>query len=289
MVRQISGGTKVKKELVSLGEKILDNRYMIAKEVNNRRTNEYTDLEREQIVPFEKELIEIRANFISLFGKVLQEELSEENSLALISKWGKETGEMIFKSGAPLEEALKDSRYYSTYILKTIEEEVLRNNFSVETVFKASGVINTMMHHAAYCFSLTYINIYKDNIDNAKTALIELSVPVVHLTDGYAILPLIGNIDTERARILIEETLKSASRLKLKTLIIDLSGVYVVDTMVADQIFKLVEALKMLGVEAVVTGMRPEVVQTVIGLGLNFTGLKITANVEQAMMNILAK
>jgi rsbT co-antagonist protein RsbR len=155
---------------------------------------------------------------------------------------------------------------YSTFIWKAIKEEMDNNNMSIETAFKVGAIINPLMHHAAYCFSLTYIDFYRSNLDNVKTALIELSVPVVHLKNGYAILPLIGNIDTERAKILIEETLKSANRLKLETLIIDLSGVYIVDTIVADQIFKLIESLNLLGVESIVTGVRPEVAQLVLDL-----------------------
>ena len=279
----------MEKELVYLGEMISEYKYRIAKEVNDNRMKEYSIEEKERLINFEKEIIELRANYIGLYGDILRENLSEKDSMELISKWGKETGELVYRSGAPLDEALKDSRYYSTFIWKAIKEEILKNHMPIETVFEVGSIINPLMHHAAYCFSLTYVNFYKTNIDNAKTGLIELSVPVVHLKNGYAILPLIGNIDTERAKVLIEETLKSANRLKLEKLIIDLSGVYIVDTMVADQIFKLIDALQFLGVDAIVTGIRPEVAQTVIGLGLDFTGIKLKANVEQAMDEILAK
>lgn len=100
-------------------------------------------------------------------------------------------------------------------------------------------------------------------------------------------MPLIGNLDTERAKILLEETTSTALKLNLEKLIIDISGVYIVDTMVADQIFKLIAALKLLGVETILTGVRPEVAQTMIGLGIDFSGIKVATNVERALKEFL--
>lgn len=271
-------------EIVFLGERIIANKFLIAKDVNDSRLVEYTDIEREQVAPFEQEIINIRANFIGIFGEILKNRLGEEESFEIISKWGMETGEMIYKTGASLEEALKDTRYYRSYIWRAIKDEVISNNISMETIFTIGSIIDPLMDHAAYAFSLAYIKNFEQNMTKAKEALIELSVPVVPLKKGYAILPLIGNLDTERARILMEETTNTALRLNLEKLIIDISGVYIVDTMVADQIFKLIDALKLLGVETILTGVRPEVAQTMIGLGVDFSGIKVATNVERAMI-----
>lgn len=277
----------MKNEIVFLGERIIANRFHIAKEVNDTRLAEYTELERGQVAPFEQEIINIRANFIGLFGEILKNQLREEESFEIISNWGKETGEMIFMSGAPLEEALKDTRYYRSYIWRGIKAEVMANNMTLDIVFKIGSIIDPLMDHAAYAFSLTYIKNFESTLTKAKDALIELSVPVVPLKKGYAILPLIGNLDTERAKILLEETTSTALKLNLEKLIIDISGVYIVDTMVADQIFKLIAALKLLGVETILTGVRPEVAQTMIGLGIDFSGIKLATNVERALKEFL--
>ncbi|MEK3977598.1 STAS domain-containing protein [Psychrobacillus sp. FSL K6-2836] len=277
----------MKNEIVFLGERIIANRFHIAKEVNDTRLAEYTELERGQVAPFEQEIINIRANFIGLFGEILKNQLGEEESFEIISNWGKETGEMIFMSGAPLEEALKDTRYYRSYIWRGIKAEVMANNMTLDIVFKIGSIIDPLMDHAAYAFSLTYIKNFESTLTKAKEALIELSVPVVPLKKGYAILPLIGNLDTERAKILLEETTSTALKLNLEKLIIDISGVYIVDTMVADQIFKLIAALKLLGVETILTGVRPEVAQTMIGLGIDFSGIKVATNVERALKEFL--
>ncbi|MGB8269892.1 MAG: STAS domain-containing protein, partial [Priestia megaterium] len=103
---------------------------------------------------------------------------------------------------------------------------------------------------------------------------------------GIAILPLIGEVDTERATLLLEETLKKANELKLSHLLFDLSGVMIVDTMVAQQIFNIVDALRLLGVKTMLIGIRPEVAQTMVHLGINFSEITVKANLEQALLSL---
>ncbi|MGB8268087.1 MAG: STAS domain-containing protein, partial [Priestia megaterium] len=124
-------------------------------------------------------------------------------------------------------------------------------------------------------------------LERAQSAFLELSVPVVPLAKGMAILPLIGNIDTERANYLMEETLKSVNRLQLQRLILDLSGVYIIDTMVADRIFKVIDSLKLLGVETILTGIRPEVAQTIVSIGIDFSSLTIKSSLQKAIEDVL--
>ncbi|SUX82560.1 anti-sigma-factor antagonist [Priestia megaterium] len=133
---------------------------------------------------------------------------------------------------------------------------------------------------------MTYVNIHQETLKKAKSAFLELSVPVVPITKGIAILPLIGEVDPERATLLLEETLKKANELKLSHLLFDLSGVMIVDTMVAHQIFKIVDALGLLGVKTILIGIRPEVAQTMIQLGIDFSEITIKANLEQALLGL---
>ncbi|WNS77817.1 STAS domain-containing protein [Domibacillus sp. DTU_2020_1001157_1_SI_ALB_TIR_016] len=274
-------------ELKILGETIVEAKYDIAKKVHEIRLSEAAEAQKHLISQLdEQQAIEIRANFVSLFGEALILGVDKEKAYADIEKWGKETGRFIHSLGVPLDEALKDTAYYRAFISEVIEEAAVKHNMSVRTVFASARVIDPLLDHAVYCFSLTYIHFYKESLENAKTAFIELSVPVVPLSKGIAVLPLIGNIDTERAGLLMEETLKAAKRLNLTHLILDLSGVLMVDTMVADQIFKVIDALKLLGVQTILTGIRPEIAQTVVSLGLDFSKQVTWANLQQALADI---
>jgi rsbT co-antagonist protein RsbR len=133
------------------------------------------------------------------------------------------------------------------------------------------------------------VHFYQLTLERAQSTFLELSVPVVPLAKEIAVLPLIGNIDTERANYLMEETLKSANRLQLQRLIVDLSGVYIIDTMVADQIFKVIDSLRFLGVETILTGIRPEVAQTIVSIGIDFSSLTIKSSLQKAIEDLLIR
>ncbi|MCM3791440.1 STAS domain-containing protein [Domibacillus indicus] len=274
-------------ELRILGKTILEAKYEIARKVHENRLSDSTESHRQLISQLEEqEAINIRANFVALFGEALVKGVDKEKAYADIEKWGKETGQFIHSLGVPLDEALKAATYYRTSISEVIEEAVIKHNMSVKTVFAYSRIVDPLFDHAVYYFSLTYIHFYKESLESAKKAFLELSVPVVPLSKGIAVLPLVGNIDTERAALLMEETLKEAGRLKLSHLILDLSGVVMVDTMVADQIFKVMGGLELLGVQTIITGIRPEIAQTVISLGLDFNKQVTRATLEQALADV---
>jgi len=96
----------------------------------------------------------------------------------------------------------------------------------------------------------------------------ELSIPVVRITKEIGVIPLVGEIDTHRAQILLENALKQGDAYKLRWLIIDLSAVPIIDTMVADQLFKVITALKLIGIDGVLSGIRPEISLTMVQLGI---------------------
>ncbi|GAE44408.1 STAS domain-containing protein [Mesobacillus boroniphilus] len=85
----------------------------------------------------------------------------------------------------------------------------------------------------------------------------------------------------------MESTLTQSIDARINTLIVDLSGVVMVDTMVAHQIFKLMDALKMLGVQSIVTGIRPEVAQTAVQLGIDFSDIKTAGNLQNVIKKFI--
>ncbi|MEH7209636.1 STAS domain-containing protein, partial [Priestia megaterium] len=263
--------------------------FKIANEVHESRISGITEEEKKKLAPFEVELINIRAHFISLFGEVLRDHLDEETALQKFTQWGKETGEMFFNLKVSLDEALKDTKYYRTFLWETLKEVIKKDKMSIDTVFEVGGIIDPLLDHAAYSFSLSYVHFYQLTLERAQSTFLELSVPVVPLAKEIAVLPLIGNIDMERANYLMEETLKSANRLQLQRLIVDLSGVYIIDTMVADQIFKVIDSLRFLGVETILTGIRPEVAQTIVSIGIDFSSLTIKSSLQKAIEDLLIR
>lgn len=111
----------------------------------------------------------------------------------------------------------------------------------------------------------------------------ELSSPIIALENNKALLPLVGDIDTSRAKLILENTLEQCAELGTNQLYIDLSGVVIIDTMVAHQIFQLIDALGLLGVECILSGIRPEIAMTAIQLGLSFEQITIRSTLSQAL------
>jgi rsbT co-antagonist protein RsbR len=267
-----------------LGEKILEKKYEIAHMVHMNRMTDLKEVKDVNVI--NEEIIELRATFISYFGQALMEKNDQKTIFDQIVKWAKESGEFASNLGISLSEALENTTYYRKFIWEFLEEKIRNHNIPTDTIFELIAIIDPLLDKAVYVFSLTYVNIHQETLKKAKSAFLELSVPVVPITKGIAILPLIGEVDTERATLLLEETLKKANELKLSHLLFDLSGVMVVDTMVAHQIFKIVDALGLLGVKTILIGIRPEVAQTMIQLGIDFSKITIKANLEQALLGL---
>jgi len=129
---------------------------------------------------------------------------------------------------------------------------------------------------------LTYVL----ELDQANQQIQNLSAPFVPITDGIAILPIIGAINEQIAENIISLTLAKSQLLSLDYLIIDLSGVYQINPLVYASLMKIVNLLRLLGVEPVLTGMQPEIAAYAVKMNIDLQHIKIEANLEQALSNI---
>ncbi|PLS02408.1 STAS domain-containing protein [Neobacillus cucumis] len=116
----------------------------------------------------------------------------------------------------------------------------------------------------------------------------ELSSPVIALNKEVALLPLVGDIDTRRAKLMLENTLNQCVNLGVNDLVIDLSGFLMIDTMVAHQIFLMIEALRLIGVTSTLSGVRPEIAQTAVQLGLEFKDVSTYSTLRHALTSLAA-
>ncbi|MDQ0483815.1 STAS domain-containing protein [Guptibacillus hwajinpoensis] len=126
-------------------------------------------------------------------------------------------------------------------------------------------------------------NHLNERIEEQQQTINDLSSPLIDLPEGKALLPLVGDIDSDRASAILENTLEGCTTKKVDHLFIDLSGVYLVDTLVAQQIFQLINGLKLIGVTTTLSGLRPEIAQTAVQLGIDFGGINITSNLAGAI------
>lgn len=270
--------------LHDLGEVIVKRAERLAKDIHERALADVPAAVREQadIKAIEKQVMLYRNELITLLGTGIRSEHDHSETMKKIEKWGKETALYFYRLGVPLNKALRESTLYRQRIWQEIEQETIKQDLPASVVFRVIALFDPLLDHAVYSFSLTYVEEHQKTLEHAKTAFLELSVPVVPLLKGVGVLPLVGNMDTERSRLLMEKSLEQAAELHLTHLIIDVSGVEIIDTMVADQLFKVIDALGLLGVETMITGIRPEVAQTMVSLGLNVASIQVKASLQDA-------
>ncbi|MEH7885008.1 STAS domain-containing protein [Bacillus sp. JJ1609] len=230
---------------------------------------------------------EQNSNYVRLVAKSLFQTESEMKET--ISAWTSQTAADRIKSQTQLTEVAWNSgvfrRVYWEYIQKFVKQTDL--DITLDDVFVWEKKLNYTLDYVLETFIISFMEIMMNRLSSQATLIRELSAPVITLTNNVGLLPLIGEIDTTRARGLMESTLTQCVQEGINTLVIDLSGVVMVDTMVAHQIFKLMDALKLLGIQSVMTGIRPEVAQTAVQLGLDFSGIMTAGNLQNVIKKLL--
>jgi rsbT co-antagonist protein RsbR len=116
-----------------------------------------------------------------------------------------------------------------------------------------------------------YAETWQRTVSLQKIALQELSAPLIPIFENITIMPLVGTIDTERAKSIMENLLQGVVKHRAQVVLIDITGVPVVDTMVAHHIIQASEAVRLVGAKCIIVGIRPEIAQTIVNLGINLT------------------
>jgi rsbT co-antagonist protein RsbR len=120
-------------------------------------------------------------------------------------------------------------------------------------------------------------------IERQQEELLELSTPVVKLWDGILALPMIGTLDSARTQVVMESLLQRIVDTGSEIAIIDITGVPTVDTLVAQHLLKTVAAIRLLGAECIISGVRPQIAQTIVHLGVDLGGVSTKANLADAL------
>ncbi|NJN68358.1 MAG: PAS domain S-box protein [Chloroflexaceae bacterium] len=126
-------------------------------------------------------------------------------------------------------------------------------------------------------------------IEAQRVALRELSTPLLPLADGVLVMPLLGTIDSNRAQQVMETLLEGVSTYQSHTAILDITGVQMVDTQVANALIHTAQAVKLLGSQVVLTGIRPAMAQTLVNLGADLGGIVTRSTLESGIAYALGK
>ena len=127
-----------------------------------------------------------------------------------------------------------------------------------------------------------YLKSREELIRRQQEEMLELSTPVVKLWDGILALPIIGTLDSARTQVVMETLLENIVKTSSRVAIIDITGVPTVDTVVAQHLLKTVTAARLMGADCIISGVRPQIAQTIVHLGINLLDVTTKATLADA-------
>jgi rsbT co-antagonist protein RsbR len=171
---------------------------------------------------------------------------------------------------------------YAHYLRLISDRLFAEEGYSVGTQEKLRSVQKIIFFDTSVAIE-TYIAAGMDALSRHQAAIRELSTPVIQLYERVLLLPLIGTIDTARAMQVMENVLMRVAERQAKVMILDIAGVPVVDTRVANHLLQTTEAVRLLGASTVLTGISPQVAQTMVQLGVDLSKMHTRASLEEGL------
>ena len=149
----------------------------------------------------------------------------------------------------------------------------------MDAVVDISGLVDKMAQWTV----TTYQRAREEIINRQQQELLELSTPVIKLWDGVLAVPMIGTLDSSRTQLVMESLLQRIVETESTLAILDITGVPTVDTLVAQHLIKTVTAIRFMGADCIICGIRPQIAQTIVHLGIDLQGVTTKATLADAL------
>ena len=160
-------------------------------------------------------------------------------------------------------------------------EKELKDDFAL--LYKDTGTISTLIDKLNIATFESFIKGREEVIVRQSDEIAEISTPVIRVWEGIVALPIIGTLDSSRTQIVMENLLQEIVSTGSTIAILDISGVPAVDSLVAQHLIKTVSATRLMGAECVISGIRPEIAQTIVHLGIDLSNITTKASLASAL------
>ncbi|PTS98770.1 anti-anti-sigma factor [Pedobacter sp. HMWF019] len=237
----------LREDLISNEDLRSQSEELIASLVNNLTSNDMEDLDGENWNPV-----------IEILGGIAITRARQGFS-------PRETGRFVF--------SLKDA------LLAILQKEIT----DPKALFEESTKISRVMDNLSIITFETFIKGREEVILRQTDEIAEISTPVIRVWDGILALPIIGTLDSSRTQIVMENLLQEIVETGSSIAILDISGVPAVDSLVAQHLIKTVSATRLMGAECIISGIRPEIAQTVVHLGIDLSNIITKASLATAL------
>lgn len=239
----------------------------------------YSTADPEKIKVLKKQNNDFHVRFCEMFT------VDHEDFLQDFQDWINEITEDDAHINTPLVSVIREFMRTQEQYLELISEYAGENQDKV-TISQLNawniGIVQTI-NEIILKFTKQSTDVAQKRLQDQQQIIVEMSAPVILLTQNTGLLPLIGEITSHRAQIVFEKTLKQSAKHNLEKLFVDLSGVPIIDTMVAQQIFQLINGLKIIGVQTALSGISPVIAQTAVHLGIKFIDIEVYNTLAQAL------
>jgi len=252
---------------------------LIFEELKKENPQEITDAIKERGITVLKELVEM----IRLCLR------NNEESKADALAWGYRMGKFSVSQGNTLISTFERVNTYKrviwSYISDWLKDKNEESSFLMATLLETDAIFNTIISGFSKAFSDNAF----DELKQSEEKYLSISAPIVPILPKIGVLPLVGDLDENRARVLLDKTLITCKDLRFENLVIDLSGTYKVDEIVTESLLKLVNSLRLIGIKPILTGLRADLSQQMILKGISFRGIEIYKDVMQVIMDFKNK
>ena len=158
-----------------------------------------------------------------------------------------------------------------------------------QRAFDNTWAASTLVDKLAQFTATTYQRSREEVIQRQQLELLELSTPVIKLWEGVLAVPMIGTLDSTRTQLVMEALLTRIVETGSELAIIDITGVPTVDTLVAQHLLKTVTAIRLMGADCIISGIRPQIAQTIVHLGIDLQGVTTKATLADALQLAMKK
>lgn len=165
-------------------------------------------------------------------------------------------------------------------LLQLLQQEIKDDK---ETLYNASIQLNRLLDSFSIVIFESFIKGREEVILRQTNEITEISTPVIRVWDGILALPIIGTLDSARTQVVMENLLQEIVATGSSIAILDISGVPAVDSLVAQHLIKTVSATRLMGAECIISGIRPEIAQTIVHLGIDLSNIITKATLASAL------
>ncbi|WP_027964143.1 STAS domain-containing protein [Halalkalibacillus halophilus] len=266
--RSIEIGQIILQKRSSISSNTLDQFYLIYRENEKPTSQDYVMME----------------TIVRLIGRRLLSDQNEQ-SFKHIQRLGYRAGKKTVHSEAMLHETFQIISHVSEGVWQALDTEA-SIDLKKEDVILVNKQIETVILQLMIGYLNSFMDLYKEVSSNFNDKLNELSIPIIRVDDGVGVCPIIGEIDSDRAAILMDQTLKKVTFEAYDHLIFDLSGISQLDDYVVKYLFDTVYSMQLMGINVIFTGIRAKLAMKAVHLNFDLTKQQTFSNVKNALEHI---